>query len=263
MTIESLTPVQSSASAALQSEVPKPEMPGFGRSLWVLFTITVAYLIAAILYILGFSVYSGITQPDLTAEGIDALIQAHLLSPFGFTALYWTTALVVLALLLKFTRAAALSRARFFAFKPVSAKMFTPWLLAYVVYALLAALVNWLWPVANSEFVDAMVGVRHLGVFITIVLVAPVVEELVFRGYFFRVWRSSFLKCWGTLMLTSILFTAMHAGQYPLQLLAVLFCFSLLLGLAREKTGSVYVPIAMHAANNLLAFILINWLGYV
>lgn len=262
MTTASLTPLPSSA-AALQGSEHKYETPGFGRSLWVLFTITVAYLITAIFYVLGFSIYSGITQPDLTAEGIDALIQAHLLSPLGFTALYWTTGLVVLALLLKFTPVRVFSRSWFFAFKPVSAKMFAPWLLAYVAYALLAALVNWLWPVANSEFTEAMVGVRHLGIFITYVLVAPVVEELVFRGYFFRVWRNSFLKCWGTLLLTSVLFTAMHTGQYPLQLLAVLFCFSLLLGLAREKTGSVYVPIVMHAVNNLVAFILINWLGYV
>lgn len=262
MTTESLTSLPGSV-AALQGPPHKNKMPGFGRSLWVLFTITVAYLITAILYILGFSVYSGITQPDLTADGIDALILAHLLSPSGVTALYWTTALVVFVLLLKFTSATVLSRSWFLALKPVSSKMFIPWLLAYVAYALLAALVNWLWPVANSEFTEAMVGVRHLGIFITYVLVAPVVEELVFRGYFFRVWRNSFLKCWGTLLLTSLLFAAVHLGQYPLQLLALLFCFSLLLGVAREKTGSVYVPIVMHAVNNLLAFIMINWLGYV
>lgn len=108
-----------------------------------------------------------------------------------------------------------------------------------------------------------MLGVRHLGLFVIMVLVAPVVEELVFRGYFFQAWRNSFLGVWGTLLLTSVLFTLIHAGQYPLIILAMLFSFSVILGLAREKTGSTYVPMVMHAINNLLAFILINWLGYV
>lgn len=263
MTTGTLKPEQTCNTVSLQSDAAKPEMPGFGRSLWVLFAITAAYLLAAILYIFGFSVYTGVTQPDITPEAIDSLIQAHLLSPLGFTALYWITALVVMALLLKFASSATLSKTSLFALKPVSAKLYAPWLVAYAGYGLLATLINWLWPVENTEFIEAMAGVRHLGLFITFVLVAPVVEELVFRGYFFQVWRNSFLKLWGALLLTSAVFTLIHAGQYPLQVLVILFSFSLLLGWAREKTGSVYVPIAMHAANNLVAFILINWLGYV
>ena len=58
-----------------------------------------------------------------------------------------------------------------------------------------------------------------------------------------------------------LLFTLLHAGQYPGILLGMLFAFSLLLGLARERSGSLYVPVALHALNNLIAWVLVVYLG--
>lgn len=215
------------------------------------------------LYGVGAVIYGTVTQPELTQADSEAWISAHLLSSNGITWMYLVTAIPVLLVLLKAARLPQQHWSQTLALTPVAAKRYLPWLGVFALYYGAATLVNWLWPVEPGEFIESMIGVRHLGLFITMVLVAPVVEELVFRGYFFQAWRISFLGLWGTLLVTSVLFTLIHAGQYPMLIMAMLFSFSLILGLAREKTGSVYVPMAMHATNNLLAFILINWLGYV
>lgn len=235
----------------------------FSRSLWWLLALLATYMVAAVLYAVGAGVYFASSQPELAHSEGAALLAEHLHTPNGITLMYLATAIPVLLLLLKAASLPPQHWQQTLAMRAVALKRYLPWLGAFVGYSLCTTIIDRFWPIEAGEFIESIKGVRHLGLFITMVLVAPVVEELVFRGYLFQAWRNSFLGLWGTLLATSALFTLIHAGQYPMIILAMLFSFSLLLGLAREKTGSVYVPMAMHAANNLLAFILINWLGYV
>jgi membrane protease YdiL (CAAX protease family) len=86
-----------------------------------------------------------------------------------------------------------------------------------------------------------------------LVVGAPFLEEFVFRGLLFRGWRGSALGLHGTVMVTSFLWTALHIGQYGLGVLFLLFGMGLLFGYARHWTGSLWVPIAMHALNNGIA----------
>lgn len=83
---------------------------------------------------------------------------------------------------------------------------------------------------------------------------APLVEEFMFRGALWRGWRASPLGLWGTLLLTSFLWAILHV-QYPAVIIAYIFCLGLLLGYAREKSGSLWIPVGMHALNNGLATI--------
>ncbi|MGY8658616.1 MAG: CPBP family intramembrane glutamic endopeptidase [Verrucomicrobiales bacterium] len=81
---------------------------------------------------------------------------------------------------------------------------------------------------------------------------APLVEEFMFRGALWRGWRESRLGLWGTLFFTSFCWAVLHI-QYPAVLIAYIFCLGLVLGLAREKTGNLWIPVWMHALNNGLA----------
>jgi membrane protease YdiL (CAAX protease family) len=81
---------------------------------------------------------------------------------------------------------------------------------------------------------------------------APLVEEFIFRGIVWRGWRASRLGVVGTMVLTSLLWASLHV-QYPLLIIGYIFVLGLLLGWAREKTGSLWVPVGMHALNNGLA----------
>lgn len=80
---------------------------------------------------------------------------------------------------------------------------------------------------------------------------APIVEELVFRGFIFTAVRARWGFGWA-LGLTSVLFAAMHfdpTGVYALLVLPSAF----LLGWLREKTGGIYAPILVHMTFNAIA----------
>jgi hypothetical protein len=87
--------------------------------------------------------------------------------------------------------------------------------------------------------------------FIVVVIVAPLFEELIFRGFMFKGLKHSPLGITGTIIITSILFTLIHMGQYDFTILAILFPLAVILGLSRYKSGSIYLPIYLHFVNNL------------
>lgn len=78
------------------------------------------------------------------------------------------------------------------------------------------------------------------------ILLAPVCEEFLFRGYFYPV-AKRYAGPWIAAPLTALLFAASHAN---LASLPALFVLALALTLAYERTGSLLVPIAMHALFN-------------
>jgi membrane protease YdiL (CAAX protease family) len=81
------------------------------------------------------------------------------------------------------------------------------------------------------------------------VLVAPLFEEVLFRGFLFRGFQSSFIGTTGAVMLTSILWAALHI-QYNLYGMGFIACTGVLFGIARVQTGSLLVPLTLHATLN-------------
>lgn len=89
--------------------------------------------------------------------------------------------------------------------------------------------------------------------FIAVVIVAPIFEELLFRGFMFRGIQSSQLGSGGAILISAAIWAGVHL-QYNGYFMTVIFGLGVLLGAARTQTGSTYVPIAMHGLNNLIAF---------
>lgn len=83
-------------------------------------------------------------------------------------------------------------------------------------------------------------------------VMAPLFEEVFFRGFLFQGIRASRLGAIGAIVFTSTLWALIHV-QYAWYDMLYIFGFGLLLGYAQLKTRSLYVPIAMHSFNNLLA----------
>ncbi|MDI6450698.1 CPBP family intramembrane glutamic endopeptidase [Anaerobaca lacustris] len=79
------------------------------------------------------------------------------------------------------------------------------------------------------------------------VVVAPLVEETIFRGLFQSMVRSYLGRPWLAIGLTSVLFAAIHKdmAHWP-----ALFALSIGLGYAYEKSGSLFRPVFMHAMFN-------------
>jgi len=56
-------------------------------------------------------------------------------------------------------------------------------------------------------------------------------------------------------LLTAVIFTGLHVGQYAAWDLGFLLVFGVALGIGRVRTGSLVVPIVMHASMNLAALL--------
>ncbi len=102
-----------------------------------------------------------------------------------------------------------------------------------------------------------MLQTRDAGVviymLIAAVLIAPVGEELLFRGFLYPVLKSGLGK-WGAILLSSLMFGAIHMALVQTLVLSV---FGVILCLAYERTKSIWLPILLHALFNGLTITLI------
>ncbi|MBQ9684421.1 CPBP family intramembrane metalloprotease [Candidatus Saccharibacteria bacterium] len=86
--------------------------------------------------------------------------------------------------------------------------------------------------------------------FVALVILAPLMEELIFRGYLYGRLRGK-MSALPAIILVSVLFGIMH-GQWNVGI--VVGVMSVILCIAREMTGTIYAGILMHMIRNGVAF---------
>lgn len=86
------------------------------------------------------------------------------------------------------------------------------------------------------------------------VIVAPLTEEIFFRGFLFKGIEGSKMGPVGAVIITSLVWAVMHT-QYDVYGMVSIFLGGLLLGFARVKSNSIYPPIIMHVIQNIIATI--------
>ncbi len=92
-------------------------------------------------------------------------------------------------------------------------------------------------------------------------VVAPICEELLFRGYIFtalRGWRGT----WPAAVITGLLFGGVHAGSAPALDLVPLALLGFGLCLLYRYSGSLYPGIVAHSLNNSVAFAALEGWGW-
>jgi membrane protease YdiL (CAAX protease family) len=85
---------------------------------------------------------------------------------------------------------------------------------------------------------------------LAVVVVTPVGEETLFRGFLFRGWHHGARDAWLAIAFTAALFAAVHV-QYDLYVIAQVFVCGLMLGWFRWATGSTVLTMLMHGLINL------------
>jgi membrane protease YdiL (CAAX protease family) len=86
--------------------------------------------------------------------------------------------------------------------------------------------------------------------FVALVILAPLMEELIVRGYLYGRLRSK-MSALPAIILVAVLFGIMH-GQWNVGI--VVGVMSVILCIAREMTGTIYAGILMHMIRNGVAF---------
>ncbi len=101
---------------------------------------------------------------------------------------------------------------------------------------------------AEEESLAALVGYGVLLAF-----VAPLTEELFFRGFVFGVLRERVGVVGGALA-TGVVFGLVHVAGSPIETVGVLVILGVLLCALYQRTGSILPCIALHALNNAISF---------
>jgi membrane protease YdiL (CAAX protease family) len=100
----------------------------------------------------------------------------------------------------------------------------------------------------DEESLAALIGYGVLLAF-----VAPLAEELFFRGFVFGVLREKIGTVWGVLA-TGLVFGLVHVAGSPIETVGVLIILGSLLCVLYLQTGSLLPCIALHAINNAISF---------
>ncbi|MEA2443534.1 MAG: protease family protein, partial [Thermoleophilales bacterium] len=101
-------------------------------------------------------------------------------------------------------------------------------------------------PIAPSDRYGTMIGSL-----VIIVVVAPLCEEIFFRGFLYRILRGR-LGLWPALVIDGALFGAVHLTSGGPLAVALIAPLGFLLCLVYERSGSLFPCIALHALNNAI-----------
>jgi membrane protease YdiL (CAAX protease family) len=84
---------------------------------------------------------------------------------------------------------------------------------------------------------------------LAVVVVTPIGEETLFRGFLFRGWLRTPRDAWPVIVVTAVLWALVHV-QYDAYVIAQVFVFGLMLGWLRWATGSTILTMLLHGMIN-------------
>jgi len=123
---------------------------------------------------------------------------------------------------------------------------------------------NLVTPFQTDIYTTASTAGWLLWLLIAVVILTPIGEEVLFRGFLFRGWLRAPRDAWPVIVATSLLWAIIHL-QYDWYVIAQIFVFGLLLGWLRWASGSTILTILLHAlinAEGMLETVLDQkWLG--
>lgn len=94
---------------------------------------------------------------------------------------------------------------------------------------------------------------NYVGVFLAAAVIAPIVEEVVFRGFFYRLLRKR-LPTWAAVPISAAVFAVGHG--IPV-LIPVLFYLGVVFALVVERTRSLHCSIILHSLQNSVALLML------
>ena len=93
----------------------------------------------------------------------------------------------------------------------------------------------------------------YLLLFTAVVVIAPLGEELLFRGFFQQILEKHWKDITRAVLITAVIFSFIHMNPFWF---AQIYILGIILGFLAWKTKSVIPSLILHSLNNLIALIL-------
>lgn len=125
-------------------------------------------------------------------------------------------------------------------------------ILAFPILLLITTLISLIFPLDLNSLPKGNEKISLPLFFVVAVLLAPLVEELMFRGYMQEYFRKRFKTEW-TIVISALIFTMYH----PFPMFPQIFVMGIFLSTLREVTSSLVPGMVVHAVNNILTFFMV------
>ena len=104
--------------------------------------------------------------------------------------------------------------------------------------------------------IESTNDITYIGVWILAAFLNVIMQELLFRGYMYQLLKTKY-NLPVAVIVTTLLFTAMHGGAFEAGVIPVLnvITMSLFVSVVLEYTGSLLAPILIHAVWNIIGAI--------
>lgn len=129
------------------------------------------------------------------------------------------------------------------------------WLGAFIVLGLVVELLAYLSPAFRTDFMQQVIGstTNMVWLVIGVGFMAPLFEEFLLRGLLYGSIRHMADEH-AAVALTAGVFTLMHM-QYDVAVMLLILPMGIVLGYARSRSGSIWVPVLLHMLNNLVTVV--------
>jgi membrane protease YdiL (CAAX protease family) len=236
----------------------RPRPWGFWATLGLSLTVigaqfAIGVAIGAIV-VIQFMMAQSMKTPLPGADDLEELAASGLLMAVA----EWCSASICLALVFLFVKLRKqLSIRDYLCLNRVSAKCLLTWTAILLIF--LAAMEGTTWLLGYDVASNVMVKAYRTAVIVplfwaAIVIAAPVFEEIFFRGFMFQGIQQSRLGNVGAVFITSLVWSMLHV-QYDIYQVLMIFAGGILLGIARARSNSTYLTIALHSLWSVIAML--------
>lgn len=173
------------------------------------------------------------------------------------------TLFVVVLITIMFIKFKKADIKEYLALKPFNGKMLLGCIVIFLIVDTIANMIGKQFDPHPMDYMKPLFESAHPLWFwmLALIVVAPVYEEIIFRGFLFTGLASSRLGIWGASVISSLLFAIIHY-QYMSVEIVLTVIIAMILSFSRVVSGSLLVPMILHViANTLATMDYYGWFG--
>lgn len=214
-----------------------------------------------LVYVFGYAILYGFQNGAAIEDGTISpqMIDEAILSQSSNSLIFAGVVMIGILFLLRYSKKESFVQTYRFHVRPNSIQLFLAFTIgfsalffsSYIIEGL-AVLFPGPFEAYVELFEDLALG-SPVSFFIAVAIIAPLFEEILFRGYIFDQFERRFAAIGLTIVASGVLFGLYHLNIFQGVFASIL---GIVLGLSYYWTRSIWIPIIIHFANNFLSYLL-------